>query len=266
MRLIKPRRGVVMRHYRSDADVPTAIAATVLVVLAGASVLMWPSLRTRSGAQSAAADLPAGIAGLLGLTPQQSLDTAAGHLAATFFAFVLPIVLVALMVPLAAASIARPAERNELEFMAGQALSHRQLVIERFMAVVVVGLQAMTPSLILIVVATQIGNFDIGPVTLILAALRALAVATLAAAVASVVSALARRTVTAMAAGVAFTVAVFGLIAVNDNTAVVSPARWALTAAAAGGGSPVGAAAVAVAAMAVVVAAAIRFERGDLIR
>ena len=266
MRLIKPRRGVVMRHYRSDADVPTAIAAAVLVVLAGASVLMWPTLRTRSGAQSAAADLPAGIAGLLGLTPQQSLDTAAGHLGATFFAFVLPIVLVALMVPLAAASIARPAERNELEFMAGQALSHRQLEIERFMAVVVVGLQAMTPALILIVVATQIGNFDIGPVSLVLAALRALAVATLAAAVASVVSTLARRTVIAMAAGVGFTVALFGLIAANDNTAVASPAHWALTAAAAGGGSPVGAAAVAVVAMAVVVAASIRFERGDLIR
>ncbi|NOX31918.1 MAG: hypothetical protein GXP35_18030, partial [Actinobacteria bacterium] len=133
--LVKPRFGVSMRQYKTDAQIPSLATSVVLLVLAGGAILTAPNLRSRSGASTLAGDLPLGVAGLLGLTNDTSLDSTVGHLDATFFSLVLPIVLVALTLPLAAASIAGMAERNELEFLGGQALDHSQLVVERFLAV-----------------------------------------------------------------------------------------------------------------------------------
>ncbi len=263
--LVKPRFGVSMRQYKTDAQIPTVAASVTLLALAAGAILTAPNLRSRSGASTLAGDLPLGIAGLLGLTSDTSLDSTVGHLNATFFSLVLPIALVALTLPLAAASIARLAERNELEFLGGQALDHSQLVVERFLAVMLAAVQAAIPATLLIVVATQIGDFDVSVLAVLLAAARALSIVALITALTAASSALLKRTAASLAFGVGVAIVAFGLIGLSSSTAVASPARLALTATATGGGSPLGLVIVGGLSLVVIYAAGHRFEQLDLV-
>ena len=261
MAVTRPRRGVLARHALRDATVPTAIVGLVLLVLASAAVLSSTSLRGRDGAATAHRDLPLDLAGLLGVSDEETLASSVGHLDATFFSLVLPVVLLALCIPLAAKSIAQLVSSGELEFLGGQAITMRDLVVERFVAVVLAATQAALPSVLLVVVAAFVGDLDLGLLGAVLALLRAIAVVAFVAACTVAASALTRSATTAVAVGVGVSLVVFGTSALGAS--IVSPARWALTSAVAGGGNPLGLVVVVAAALAVVVVAAQRFDAAD---
>ncbi len=264
MAIARPKRGVLTRHALRDARLPTALTGVVLLVLASAAVLSSPSLRTRDGAATAHEDLPLDLAGLLGVSDSDTMASSVGHLDATFFSVVLPVVLLALAIPLAGRSIASLVTSGELEFLGGQAITMRDLVVERFVAVVAAAAQAAVPSVLLIVVASGVGDLELGLFGAVLAVLRAMAVVAFVTACTVAASCLTRSATTSVAVGVGVAIVVFGTSALGA-TAVVSPARWALTTAVAGGGNPLGLVVVAAVAVAVVVFAAARFEEADAV-
>jgi len=238
---VKSVRGPVAKHYFRDNQVHAAIAGTVLMLAAAAVVALAPSLRGRAGAPTLAERMPDGLAALLGVGPGVSFDTAAGHTDAWFLSLAAPLVLCALALPAAVRAIAGCEATGEMEWLAAQPIERAQVVVERFVAVVLVTAQAAVPATIMLVLGGGIGELELAPGLVAWSMIRVVVLVSLLAAIVMMVSALTGSLDMSVGVAIAAPIVAFGLILGGESSARLSPVRWVLgETPAADGGTTIG--------------------------
>ena len=263
---LKPVRGALTRHYVHDNQIRAAIAAVLLVVASAAVIAMAPTIRDRSGSASIARRLPDGIAALLGIEPGLSLDSAAGYLDAWMLSLALPLVLAAVALPIAVRSIAGSESTGEMEWLAAQPLQRGQIVVERFLAIVILTAQAALPAAIVLAVGASVGELELGFGTVVWAVARVVILVLLLAAIVLIASAASGSLEFAIFVAAAVPLIVFGLIVGGESTARLSPVRWVLGATPADAGPAGVGVLAALGVTAICVAAAVLgFRRRDIV-
>lgn len=261
--IARPRRGVTARHFLEDLQPYTAACTAVLALGAIASVAAAPVMLDRSGAASAARDLPAPISRLLGIEVGRSLDTGMGHLNATFLSVVLPVALILLGIVGASRAIAGSAATGELEMLVANPVSRHQLVAERFLAVVGALLQAALPAIVIVAIGSQLGQIDVGAAIVIGAGIKALILASLIAAITMIASAVSSNPIAPTIVGLVVTAGSFAVVAADMGP--FSPVQLAIGDNPARGGAWVGAAVVLVIAGWAAAIATVAFDRRDIV-
>jgi len=224
---LRPVRLTLTKHFLEDNQLHAAIAGVALLVGAFLTIGLSPSLRSRPSSQTAAADLPSGVASLLGIKPGVSLDTAAGHFDALMVSLAAPLVLCALALPLVVRAIAGCEARGEMEWLAAQPIRRSQIVVERFLAIVVLLAQAALPATIALTIGARLGDLNLGVVTVVWSMARVVILVVLLAGITLVASAAAGSLRVASATAIAVPALAFGLV-LFEQTAAVSPVRWTL--------------------------------------
>jgi len=220
-------RLALTKHYLEDNQFHAAIAGVALLIGALLTIGLAPMLRSKPGSASAATELPSGIASLLGIKPGVSLDTAAGHFDALMISLAAPLVLCALALPLVVRAIAGCEARGEMEWLAAQPVRRAQIVVERFLAIVLLMAQAALPATIALVLGASLGELNLGVVTVVWSMMRVVILVILLAGIALVASASGSSVKVAAATAVAVPLVAFGLV-LFEQTANVSPVRWTL--------------------------------------
>jgi len=224
---LRPVRLALTKQYLEDNQLHAAIAGFALLVGALLTIGLAPMLRSKSGSASAATELPSGIAALLGIKPGVSLDTAAGHFDALMISLAAPLVLCALALPLVVRAIAGCEARGEMEWLAAQPIRRVQIVVERFLAIVLLMAQAALPATIALTFGATLGELNLSAVTVIWSMARVVILVGLLAGIALVASATGSSVRLAAATAAAVPLVAFGLV-FFEQTAPVSPVRWTL--------------------------------------
>lgn len=224
---LRPVRGAVMRHYFEDFQLHAAIAGTALLVAATATIGFAPYLRGRVGNSTAADRLPAGVAAVLGIEPGVSLNSAAGHLDAWMVSLAAPLVLCALVLPLTVRALAGSEARGEMEWLAAQPVRRTQIVVERFMAIVFLTIEAAIPATIVVTVGGAVSGLDLGATLIVWSMVRVVILVSLLAGIALIASASGASVKIAAWLALMVPVAAFGMVLV-DKGASLSPVRWIL--------------------------------------
>lgn len=224
---LSPVRLTLTKHYIEDNQLHAAIAGVALLVGALLTIGLAPTLRSQSGSAGAAAELPSGIAALLGIKPGVSLDTAAGHFDALMISLAAPLVLCALALPLVVRAIAGCEARGEMEWLAAQPIRRTQIVVERFLAIVVLIAQATLPATIALSLGVAFGDLNLGVITVVWSMARVMVLVVLLAGITLVASAVGGSVRVAAMAAAAVPLVAFGLV-LFEQTAAVSPVRWTL--------------------------------------
>ncbi|MCB0989719.1 MAG: hypothetical protein KDB16_01990 [Acidimicrobiales bacterium] len=260
--MARPRVGVAARHYLSDLQPYTALCSAVLAVVGVASVASAPVLLERDGAATAASELPAPASRLLGLSVGQSLDTGIGHLNATFLSLALPLVLIALGIVGASRALAGAAGSGELELLVSNPVTRSQLLVERLLAVSAAQVQVAAPAVLLVAVGSQLGQIDVGALTVLGAGIKAMVLATFISSIAMIASAASSGVLMPAAVGALATAASFGAVAFDFGS--LSPVGLALGEAPAAGGAWLGTLIALVAVGVIAALATVVFDRRDI--
>ena len=262
---LRPVRGAVLRHYIEDFQLPTAIAGTVLFVAATTTIGFAPYLRGRSGSSTAADRLPDGVAAVLGIEPGLSLNTAAGHLDAWMVSLAAPLILCALALPLAVRAVAGCEARGEMEWLATQPIRRTQIVIERFVAITVLTVEATIPATIVLAFGGSIGELELGVGVIVWSMMRVVVLVSTLTGITLIASAVGAGV--RLAGGIALLVPVVAFtMLLTDIATPLSPVRWTLGATpAADSGTLTGVAFALIVTVGCVAIAAEGFQRRDLL-
>ena len=262
----KAVRGPIARHYFNDNQVHAAIATTVLMIAAAVVVALAPSLRSRAGAATLAERMPDRLAALLGVAPDLSFDTAAGHLDAWFLSLAAPLVLCALALPAAVRSIAGCEATGEMEWLAAQPVERAQIVFERFVAIAFVTVQAATPATIILVLGGGVGGLELEPGMVVWSMLRVVVLVSVEAGTVVMVSGLTGSLDISVGVAIAAPIVAFGLILGGDSSARLSPVRWVLgEAPAAEGDTTIGVLMAVIVLAACILIGSAGFQRRDIV-